>query len=425
MRKLFTSVALLGALTGLSAQAQPASDIIATLKVTQWSAENVISATSAAIERFKEKYPNVTIETQYIPVVAGNWGDYNNAIINQIASGNSPDIIGAAIEGFAQLASSGVLVDLDSIAAEDAAAKEVLEGIEANLLNGMRTKGTGQLNFFPTEWNNIVMYYNKDAFDAAGADYPASDWTWDDFVVTAKELTVRDDSGNVTQYGYFVPGFNFGQQPWYFTNSAAILDDDWREPTVDTPQFRESLQYLHDLIHTHKVAPAYESGVGTEKFTAGQVAMFSAGHWPVPSIKEAGMENVGVQHMPKNTVQTTVFGIGGLSITKEAENRDLAWAFVAEMTGKEYQKSLADGGASIPSAREFATTEEYVAWPDNSEIFYETAATAIPVTSPSNFATVQEITGRHLSTYLNDEVSLDDTIAGLDRELQRAMSRVK
>lgn len=425
MNVFMRSLTVAACLAGGTVMAQVVSEETATIKVTQWVADDVIAATDAAIERFAKSHPNVTIEANYVPLVAGNWGEYNNAFINEVAAGNAPDIVGAAIEGFAEMGASGVLLDLETIVAKHEAARQVMAGIESNMLDSMRNKVTGQLNFFPTQWNNIVMFYNKDLFDAAGIDYPSNEWTWDEFLTAAEALTIKDDAGNTTQFGYFVPGFNFGIQPWFFTNSASALDDDWVESTVDTPQYRETLQFLFDMINVHGVAPAYEPGVGTEKFTAGQVAMFSAGHWPVPSIRDAGLENVGVQHMPMNTVQTTVFGIGGLAITKDSAYRDLAWAFLTELAGEEYQQDLADGGSSIPSMRAFATTPEYTAWPDNAEIFYATAATAIPVPSPSNFAVVQEISDRYLATFLNGEVSLEDTISGMDRELQRAMRRAK
>lgn len=424
MKLLLTSIALAGTMFAPIAYAQQISDITATVSITQWVADDVQASTDAAIARFAVKYPNVTIDASYIPI-GSSWGEYGNSYVNQVASGNTPDIIGSAIEGFATISSTGTLIDLGAYAANDAGAQEVMAGIDENMLNGMRTKATGELNFFPTQWNNIVMYYNKDMFDAAGVDYPSDDWTWDDFLETAKALTLIDDDGNVTQYGYFVPGFNFGLMPWYMTNSASLLDENWEESAVDTPEFRETLEFLGDLILEHEVAPAFEGGVGTERFTADQVAMFSAGHWPVPAIKAAGMTNVGVQHMPMNTVQTTVFGIGGLAITNAAENPDLAWAFVAELTGDDYQQDLVNVGAAIPSMRSFATTPEFLAFPDNSDIFYGSAATALPVPSPANFAQMEEIHMRNLGTYLNGEVSLDDTISNFDRELARAMSRLR
>lgn len=424
MKLLLQTLSVVACLTGSTAMAQVVSDETATIKITQWIGDDIIAATDAAMERFAVTHPNVTIEPNYVPVGGGEWGAYTNAFLNEVASGNAPDIIGSAIEGFAEMAASGVLLDLETIVATDEAAQAVMAGIETNLLDGMRTKGTGDLNFFPTQWNNIVMFYNKDMFDAAGIDYPSDDWTWEDFLAAAQATTVKDANGNTTQFGYFVPGFNFGMQPWFMTNSASVLDADWIEPTVDTAEYRETLQFMHDLINVHGVAPAFEPGVGTEKFTAGQVAMYSAGHWPVPAIREA-LENVGVAHMPMNTVQTTVFGIGGLAITKDSPNIDLAWAFVTELAGEQYQQDLADVGASIPSMRKYALDADYISWPDNSEIFYQTAATALPVPAPSNFAQVQEITDRYFATFVNGEVSLEDTISGMDRELRRAMARAQ
>ncbi|WP_421726071.1 ABC transporter substrate-binding protein [Bauldia sp.] len=423
MWKKLTTLAAATFLSAGAAMAQPPSDVEANLKIVQWVNDQIIASTNSAIERFAEKYPNVTIETQYVPVTGGAWGEYINAFLNQMAAGDTPDIVAVAIEGFAEIASKGVVIDLEELTAADPHAAEVMEGIEANLLDGMRTRPTGELNFFPTEWNNIVMYYNKDMFDEAGIAYPEADWTWDDFLETAKALTKTDADGNVTQFGYVVSGAHFSLQPWLFTNNASILDENWREPTVTTPEFRESLQFLHDLINVHRVAPTHEGGHGTEKFVASQAAMVAAGHWPVPEMMEAGLENVGVQHMPQNKRQATVFGIGGLAITMDSPNKELAWEFIKEMTGDEYQQELADSMRSIPSARAQATDPEWTAWPDNSEIFYETAATAIAVPSPPNFAEVQEIFQRHLNAYMNEDQDLDTTISQMDRELQRSMSR--
>lgn len=417
---LLAGTAAIALLTG-PALAQPATDTTATLKVFQWINPQIIDSTEKAIERFKVRYPNVTVEPQFVP--QPSWGEYNNSMLNQIASGDTPDIFASAIEGFAEIASKDLLIDLDPVIEQDAAAQTVLGDIEPNLLEGIRTRPSGELNFFPTEWNNMLTYYNKDMFDAAGIDYPAADWTWEDFREAANALTIRDAAGNVTQYGYFVPGFNFGLQPWLLTNNASVLDTDWQEPTVDTPEFRESLQFLHDLIHTDKVAPAFESGVGGDKFVAGQVAMFSAGHWPIPEIVSSGLTNVGVQIMPINKTEATVFGIGGLAITKASEHPELAWEFIKEMTGKEYQQELADSQRSIPSARSMATTPEYTAFPDNAEIFYASAATATPVPAPPNFAQVEEIVMRHLGAYFTNSQDLETTIAELNRELDRAMAR--
>ena len=406
-----------------SAGAAPPSDIEAELTIFNWINPQIISSTEAAIERFSAKYPNVTITPQFVP--NDPWGQYISQYLNQAASGDTPDIVGMPIEGFSSLAARGILIDLEEIAAADPAATETLAGIDANLLDGMRTRPGGQLNFFPTEWNNILIYYNKDLFDAAGVGYPPAEWTWDEFLETAKALTVTDGAGNTTQFGYFVPGFNFGITPWFLTNGTDKLDADWAASNMQDAKVSETLQFLHGLIHEHGVAPTFERGVGTDRFVAGQVAMFSAGHWPVRNIIDGGLENVGVTNMPNNGSKTTVFGIGGLAIAKESENQELAWEFIKEMTGPEFQQELADSRISIPSARAFATTEDYLAFPDNAELFYASAAYAQPIASPPNFAQVEDIFISGVENYLTGNTDLESAIAEMDRELSRAMSRVR
>ena len=85
------------AMAASSALAQPASDITATLKIFQNVGDQKVSSTDEAIARFKLKYPNVTIEPQYVPLTT--WGEYNTSFINQVATGDAPDIVFAAVVG--------------------------------------------------------------------------------------------------------------------------------------------------------------------------------------------------------------------------------------------------------------------------------------------------------------------------------------
>ena len=54
----------------------------------------------------------------------------------------------------------------------------------------------------------MVLYYNKDLFDAAGLDYPTADWTWADEKAAAEALTdeeagVWGDHQPVSFYEYY------------------------------------------------------------------------------------------------------------------------------------------------------------------------------------------------------------------------------
>ncbi len=423
MKKLLTAAALaLSAYAG-AAFAAPPADTTGTIKLYQRTNPSIVAVTEAGIKRFNARYPNVKVEVQWKPL--GEWGEYISGFVNQVASGDVPDIYEVAIEGFSSVASKNLFLPLDEVIARDSSAKELLADIEPNLLKGMSDATGGKLYFFPTNWNNVVVFYNKDMFDAAGIPYPKKSWTWAEFLDAAQKLTKRDAAGQVTQYGYFVPGYNFGIAPWFLTNDTDKLKPGWKESNIRDPKFKESMVFLNEIIHKHKVAPNFARGTGEPQFVAKQVAMISAGHWPVPLLLQNGLKNVGVTMMPYQRKDVTVFGVGGLGITKGSKNPDLTWELVKELTGQVAQVQYAETKRSIPALRSIATTGEFAAFPDNSDLFYGSATTALPIAAPPNFSQVEEIFMRHVELYLTNNVAIDKMIGDLDAELTRAMRRVQ
>ena len=53
----------------------------------------------------------------------------------------------------------------------------------------------------PTAANYRLLFFNKDAFDEAGLDYPQAGWSWDDFLATAQALTLREGDETL-QWGF-------------------------------------------------------------------------------------------------------------------------------------------------------------------------------------------------------------------------------
>lgn len=415
-----TAVALIG-LTGVSLAAPPA-DTTATLNVFRSATDTDIKLTEAAIASFKEKYPNVTVVPQYVP--ANPWGEYINQLMNSLGGNASPDIVMMATEGISTLGARNVMRDIMPFVEADPSGQELFEGIEPNLMNGLRYNDT--LSFIPNEWNTVVTYYNTAAFEEAGLEAPAPDWDWDTFLETAKALTVTDASGNVTRYGYMIPGGQFALSPWFLNNGTDRLTPDGRESNVRDPRFRETLEFLHSLIFEHKVSPTFvrnEQGVGP--FIAGQAAMFAGTHGRIPEMIAADLKTVAVQYFPKKTEQIAIMGVGGFGITQASQNPELAWEFVKELTGRENSEALADLMRALPPLREAATSEKYVAYPENSEIFYGSAPIAQALQQPPNFAEVETIVMRHIEAYLTGNRGIDETIDDLDAELSRAMSRVR
>ena len=187
----------------------------------------------------------------------------------------------------------------------------------------------------------------------------------------------------------------------------------------------EALRFLHDLIHTDKSAPAFDNGVGAEQFAAKQVAMISAGHWVVPSFLQSGLKNVGVTTMPHKAASATVFGVGGLGISKASKAPELAWELIKEMTGPEAQAMYAATNRNVPALRSAATSAEFLKYPEHASIFYGEAAKALPIAAPANFTEVEDIFMRNVTAYMTDNIALDAMIEKLDSELARAMRRLR
>lgn len=133
---------------------------------------------------------------------------------------------------------------------------------------------------------------------------------------------------------YFVPGGQFGLNPWFLNNGTDRLTPDGRESNVRDRRFRETLEFLHSMIFEHKVSPTFvRNDYGHGPFIAGQVAMFSGTHGRIPEMITAKLETVAAQYFPRKLEQIAIMGVGGIGITEASKNPDLAWEFLKELTG--------------------------------------------------------------------------------------------
>jgi ABC-type glycerol-3-phosphate transport system substrate-binding protein len=269
-----------------------------------------------------------------------------------------------------------------------------------------------------------MINYNRDLFDKAGVAYPKEGWTWDDFRETAKALTQKDASGNVTVFGYEVPSQNFFVQPWFLTNGTSPLNADWTASNMLDPKVSESLQFLYDLIHVDGVSPIPGKDVMDNQFFAGQVAMINRGHWIVQGAKRAGL-NMDVAVVPAKESDTTVIGFGGYAVAKSAKDPELAQALVSALTSIETQTEEGIGGGGVPGRAAAAQTKEFLEFPPSAFLYYQTLPHTKPVPSPANFQEVEKIFIRYYTAMMAGEVSIADGVKQADAELNASFERLR
>jgi len=135
--------------------------------------------------------------------------------------------------------------------------------------------------FYGIPWRGDIrpQLYRVDMLEQAGFSAPPD--TWEDVTNMAKALTKRDDAGNVTQWGFSLAGSvplqQFMQYLWQA--GGEFMTADGSMATVDTPEMRDTLNWIYDLLWTSEVHPTdlMEQGYDpTTMLEGGQLAMIGS-----------------------------------------------------------------------------------------------------------------------------------------------------
>ncbi len=376
------------------------------------------------IAEFNKLYPNITVK--YLPTPGDSWGDYFDKLATMIAGGNPPDVSRVAIEGTRLMVSRGLATPLDDFMKGDPEIDEFLKDVSPRLLEVFRVDGkTYEL---PFDWNNMIMYYNTKMFEKEGLQPPKRDWTKDDFLKLAHQLTKRTASGETAVFGFgFAVQYFSGTMPWMFANGTNILSEDWTKSNLKDPRVLEALQFLQDLVWKYKVSPKPPASHADiySLMAAGKIAMAGGGRWPVLQMTKAGFQDFDIQYFPKWRQQVTEFGVGGVVLMKSTRYPQEAWKWVKFLTSKRALESLTRIGQAIPSRRSVAESPAmFELPPKNAKIFYESilGASAKPVPSPATYNRIEATWRRYLGRVLANELAPAAALQECDKEFTEILA---
>jgi multiple sugar transport system substrate-binding protein len=372
----------------------PPADTTGTLTISNWGDPPDLPVYAAAAERFKAKYPNVTVNDNFVPIVG--WTEYINKILADVAAGNAPDVINIAIEGVRQGISKDLFTPMTDWVANDPEGAALVGDVDQRLLDGLSQDGT--LYLLPNTWNTMLIYYNTKMFADAGIERPSDDWSWDDFLAVAKQLTTGDGDSKV--FGFLLPYFNFGLTPWYYSNGTSQLNQDWTASNLTDPRMTESVTWIRDLVTTHGVAPQPKGLDPYALFPTGKAAMTGAGHWVVGGFKNAGFTDWDIVPWPQKATKATVYGVSGFAVYPGSQNPDLAWEYCKVLGGPETQQGFVAIGGASPALQSVADSPEFLSQAPHSELYYGAIDYALPVAAPIVFSTLDPAMGRALDAVL-------------------------
>ena len=304
------------------------------LTLSFWGSDLDTQVYQERVNMFMEKNPDIKVELMYIP------SDYSQKVQTMIAGGTAPDIIQLS-EDVHSYSSKGQVISLNDFVTKDSLDLKARYGETGGLTTAYSLDGN--LYAMPDRGGALILYYNKDMFDAASISYPTKDWTWVEFLDATQKLTIRDGD-TVTQYGFAAGGW----WPWWmsfiYMNGGAILDASG-QPVANSPEAVEAIQFYNDLVYKYQVAPSPEdyANLGTNSpdplFAQGKVAMSTTGFWGIGGLKDATF-NWDISPLFKNKNNATVVFGSGLAISKDCKNPEAAWRFVEFDTCEEGQAPI-------------------------------------------------------------------------------------
>jgi multiple sugar transport system substrate-binding protein len=291
--------------------------------------------------QYTEKHPNITIEKIY-----NTWADHNAIVLTWAAAGTLPDFLYIHGSRAYPWAKQDILMSLDSYIAAD---KEFdIEGVFQEALRLYKVDGTQYA--IPYDHGPILLGYSKDAFDAAGMDYPTEDWTIEDFATAAKALSVPGEKWGGGQD----IGFGNEAYPAYLgIFGGATFNDAEDGLLLDTDGSRAALNFWYDLMHKdHALSNAAEmSSISGDARLSGQFAMFRIATWDIPTFHDLATFKYDVAPWPTGPAgrHTGSFG-SGFGGTSTTTHPDEVWQYLSEYLSKDGMEFMwAKSGRGSPA----------------------------------------------------------------------------
>ncbi|GAB6086561.1 ABC transporter substrate-binding protein [Alkaliphilus crotonatoxidans] len=342
----------------------------------------------AMIRAFEQKNPGIKVKYEL-----ASFNDYFTKLQSQIAGGNPPDTFELNYENFVSYAAKGALLKLDEMIQADQ--NFDLSSLNQQAYEAFRydDKQYGMVESF----SNVVLFYNKDLFDAAGVSYPEPSWTWKDELQAAQRLTDREKR----IWGTFSP-----IQFWEFyktiaQNGGAVFNQDQTKVTLNSRENIEALQWMVDKVNRYQVTPSDLEMSGQlegDLFKEGRIAMLRTGSWMFDSFKDVPFDwDIALE--PGNIQKAHHFFANGLAISRNTKHQEAAWKWIKFMSvSEEAVKIRVESSWELPAVGDQTLVEDYLkkSPPQSRQVIFEALDTLVVPPVIERWSEMTDIIDREL-----------------------------
>lgn len=375
---------------------------------------------------FHAQNPDIRVEA----VFSGNYTETTTRALTAARSGTPPTVAVLLATDIFTLIEEDVIQPIDTFISSEEDQAWVDGFMPAYLASA---QVDGHLWSVPFQRSTAVMYYNKEAFAAAGLDPEQPPRTWDEMVEMGEALTLRDASGNVTQYGLGIPS-SMNAVHWLFgalvaQNGGMLSSEDGLHTFFDSPEVIEALQFFVDLSTEHGIHPSgiLEWGTTPNDFMQGRLAMAWHTTGNLGNIRNNATFDFGVAPYPGNPEPASVLGGGNLYIFSGAseEQQAAAFEFVKFMTSAEL---LADWGvqtgyvAPRDDSWETDTLRAFVAEVPQAEVARRQIPVSKPEISTHEAARVNQVLNTAIQAAIIGEQTPEAALSAAQAEADRILA---
>ncbi len=343
-----------------------------------------------------------------VEVTTTDYANYFTQLQTDLAAGTQADVFDVDAGAFANIQASGVLAPLEGFDAS-AYRQGVLEGYAVD----------GAQYGLPTSFSNVVLFYNKELFDAAGVDYPTADWTWADEKAAAEKLT--DKAAGV--WGDYQP---ISYYEYYKTVQQAggdVIGADGTASAIDSDAGKAAAQWLTGKSGT--VMPTAADGAGTPDFDTnlfkdGKLAMWHTGIWMIGLVGDLPFEwDIAVE--PGDVQKASATFSNAVVVSQTAEHREAAQKWAEFLTSsKEMVDVRLSAGWELPAISDESLLAPYLELtpPANRiAVFDALESVAVAPQLGAGATQIQDAVGNALGEIAAGRATVDAAVPALATEI--------
>lgn len=237
-----------------------------------------------AVAAFEEANPGIDVELIGYPPNDEGFTALNLAV----QTGQGVDVLRLPSDRLLAFVAEGLIAP-----AEDYMTEEDLADFYPNVLDVVRLQDNKAMAW-PLWVVPMGMYLNVDVFAERGVELPSKEWTWEEFVDVAKQLTFTRDNGEQV-YGWagFVDPGVINTWPLFMNGGPSIAPVVDGAFGFDSPEAIEAIQRYADLALVEKVTPPDFGALADADvkggFTNGQLAMIIDATGPAAQFRADGV----------------------------------------------------------------------------------------------------------------------------------------